>query len=79
MANKLTKKLSRILPYLQILLALAALGVLVYTAISLGVADAPSVRFVRNSVWRMVCCGCITLIFPYLAITQLIKEGKKND
>lgn len=79
MAKKVNALISRILPYLQLLLAVAALVVLIYTAISLGLADAPAVRFVRDSVWRIVCCGCISLIFPYLAITQLIKEGKKND
>ncbi len=79
MAKKVNELISRILPYLQLLLAVAALVVLIYTAISLGLADSPAVRFVRDSVWRIVCCGCISLIFPYLAITQLIKEGKKND
>ncbi len=79
MTKKINELISRILPYLQLLLALAALIVLVYTAISLGLADSPTVRFVRDSIWRIVCCGCISLIFPYLAITQLIKEGRKND
>ena len=58
-------------------LAAAAVAVLIFTAVELICSPDATVYFFRTSVWRMVCCGCIAVIFPTLVVIE--RRGKRKD
>ena len=58
------------------ILTLAAVVIFIFTAIDLACTPNATAYFIRTSVWRMVSCGYIAIVFPFLAMK---KRGKGKD
>jgi len=59
-------------------IALAAVAVFLFTAADLAFAPNATTSFFRTSVWRMVSCACIAVIFPVLIFDEKRKERRNR-